>query len=87
MTMESITMNGSLSIGDKIIYKPTGRVSTVIGFCNDGNIAITDDYLQGGFRCDDKEERNGFIWRFNENGKGYITYNNLHQIVLEADEI
>lgn len=77
-----------LKLGDKVVYDGCPEMhGTVIGFRGDGNIAILstmmDQWIFPNGVTKGKTNRE-FIWRFDVDSKGIITYNNMWSIV-ESD--
>ena len=75
-------IDSSLKVGDQVLYRGK-TVDRVVSFTSDyGNIAILESLLEGGWLFEGANH-NGFIWRFNTNGKGDITYNDMFEIIVE----
>lgn len=75
-----------LKIGDVVKYEGCPEIGgTVIGFRADGNIAILstmmDEWIFPNGTTKGKTNRE-FIWRFNVDSKGIITYNTMWSIVF-----
>lgn len=78
----------TLEIGDKVFYDKDPTIfGTVIGFRGWNNgIALLDTKMPSWVFPDGTtkgEQAKEFIWKFNVDGKGIITYNKLWTIIDE----
>ncbi len=79
-------INRELKIGDVVEYAhdPVKWRGKVIGFRGDGNIAILNTFMAKYVYPYGKtagQTNQEFIWRFNVDSKGIITYNTMWSIV------